>query len=167
MGFFDKLMGKAQPASVTFPIELGAPALGTVVAMADIPDAVFSIGVLGTCVGVDPSEGKVYAPVDGKITQLAETLHAVGLEAGGMEILIHVGVDTVEMKGDGFKSLVKEGQTVKKGDLLMTIDIGKIAAAGHPATVIMALTNTDDFASVEATSTGTIQPGNSILRVSK
>ena len=167
MGFFDKLMGKVQSAPVTFPIELGAPAAGTVVAMADIPDAVFSTGVLGECVGVDPSEGKVYAPVDGKITQLAETLHAVGLAAGGMEILIHVGVDTVEMNGNGFKGLVKEDQTVKKGDLLMTIDLGKIVAAGHPATVIMAVTNTDDFASVETITSGTIQPGNGILRVSK
>lgn len=167
MGFFDKLMGKAQPVSITFPVELGAPAMGTVVAMADIPDAVFSTGVLGECVGVDPSEGKVYAPVDGKITQLADTLHAVGLAAGGMEILIHVGVDTVEMNGDGFKGLVKEGQTVKKGDLLLTIDLGKIAAASHPATVIMAVTNTDDFACVETITSGIVQPGNGILRVSK
>ena len=167
MGFFDKLMGKTQPAPIAFPAELGAPAAGTVVAMADIPDAVFSTGVLGKCVGVDPSEGKVYAPIGGKITQLANTLHAVGLEAGGMEILIHVGVDTVEMKGDGFKGLVKEGQTVKKGDLLMTFDLGKIAAAGHPTTIIMAVTNTDDFDSVDTVASGTIQAGNSILRVNK
>lgn len=167
MGFFDKLMGRATPAPIAFPAELGAPAAGAVVTMADIPDAVFSTGVLGKCVGVNPSEGKVYAPVDSKITQLAETLHAVGLEAGGIEILIHVGVDTVEMKGDGFKGLVKEGQIVKKGDLLMTIDLSKIAAAGHPATVIMVVTNTDDFSSVETIAAGTIQPGSSILRISK
>lgn len=167
MGFLDKLMGLSRSAPITFPIELGTPAEGTVVTMANIPDAVFSTGVLGKCVGVDPSAGKVYAPVDGRITQLADTLHAVGMEAGGMEILIHVGVDTVEMNGDGFKGCVKEGQTVKKGDLLLTMDLGKISAAGHPATVIMAVTNTDDFAAVEEIGSDSVQPGSGVLRVSK
>nr|WP_236946023.1 PTS glucose transporter subunit IIA [Enterocloster clostridioformis] len=82
--------------------------------MNEIPDEVFSTGVLGVCCGIDPSEGKVYAPVDGKISQLADTLHAVGIEVGDVSILIHVGVDTVEMNGKGFTSAVKLGQAVKK-----------------------------------------------------
>lgn len=167
MGLLYKLLNKAQPDSPTFPLELGSPAKGTIITMADIPDSVFSAGILGKCVGVDPCEGKVYAPVDGKITQMADTLHAVGLEAGDLEILIHVGVDTVEMKGDGFKGLVKEGQTVRKGDLLLTMDLKKISVAGHPATVILAVTNTDDFAAVEEIATDTVHPGNSVLRITK
>lgn len=168
MGLFDFIKGKEQPAPAAFPVELGAAAKGTVVPMQQISDEVFSSGVLGVCCGVEPDEGTVYAPVDGKISQLTDTLHAVGIEArGGIEILIHVGVDTVEMKGDGFTAKVRQGQDVKKGDLLLTMDLGKISAAGHAATVIMAVTNTDDFASVEPVAGGAVQPGDAVLRVSK
>ena len=167
MGFFNLFKGKEPPAPVTFPAELSAPAQGTVVAMEQIPDAVVSSGVMGVCCGVNPSEGKVYAPVDGTISQLADTLHAVGLSAGGMELLIHVGVDTVDMNGGGFKGAVKPGQTVRKGELLLTMDLAKIAAAGHPAVVILAVTNTDDFAAVEPLASGEVQPGTGVLRVSK
>lgn len=166
MGLFDRLKGKSD-APLTFPVSLGAPAEGTFVPMAQSPDEVFSTGVLGTCCGVDPAEGNIYAPITGKITQVTDTLHAVGLEAGGIEILIHVGVDTVEMNGDGFKAGVKVGQTVKKGDLLLTMDLRKIREAGHPATAIMAVTNSDDFAAVEETTSGAVKAGDSVLRVSK
>ena len=105
--------------------------------------------------------------MDGKVTQLTDTLHAVGLEAGGMEVLIHVGVDTVEMNGDGFTNAVKLNQNVKKGDLLLTMDLEKVRAAGHPTTIIMAVTNSDDFASVEVVGSGQLQPGDDLIRVSK
>ena len=135
--------------------------------MSQIPDEMFSQGIMGVCCGVNPEEGRVYAPIDATVTQLTDTLHAVGLEAGGMEILIHVGVDTVEMKGEGFANAVKEGQSVKKGELLLTMDLDKIREAGHPSTVIMAVTNTDDFAGVEETGSGAVQPGDGVLRVNK
>lgn len=170
MAFLDFLKGKnasVPPAVISFPAGLGASVEGMFVPMDQIPDEVFSTGVLGTCCGIEPEEGKVYAPIDGKISQLADTLHAVGLEAGGMEILIHVGVDTVDMNGDGFKSAVKLGQTVKKGDLLLTMDLAKIHEAGHPATVIMAVTNSDDFTSVEEVASGMVQCGIEVLRVNK
>lgn len=95
MGLFDKLKKKPEstvPAPVTYPALLGAMAAGTFVSMAQIPDEVFSTGVLGACCGIDPKEGKVYAPIDGKIIQVADTLHAIGINAGDMEILIHVGI---------------------------------------------------------------------------
>ena len=169
MGLFDKFKKKEQeaPAEITFPADLGAAAKGTFVPMGDIPDPVFSQGIMGTCCGIDPSEGKVYAPADGKISQVTDTMHALGIEAGGMEILIHVGVDTVDMNGKGFTNKVKLNQVIKKGDLLLTMDLDAIKEAGHPATVIMAVTNTDDFASVEAVGSGTVQPGDAVLRVSK
>ena len=166
MGLFDRLKGKSEEA-VTFPASLGSPAQGTFVPMGQIPDEVFSTGVLGTCCGVEPEVGTIYAPSDGKISQLADTLHAVGMEAGGMEILIHVGVDTVEMNGDGFRAAVKLGQKVKKGDLLLAIDLQKIREAEHPTTVIMAVTNSDDFSAVEEAASGAVKPGESVLRVSK
>ena len=106
------------PAPVPFPDVLGAAAQGTFVPMEEIPDPTFSQGVLGACCGIDPETGKVYSPMDGTVSQLADTLHAVGIEAGGVELLLHVGIDTVEMKGDGFKSHIKEGQNVKKLSLI-------------------------------------------------
>lgn len=167
MGFFDFLKGKEEPAAPMFPVSLGAPAKGKFMPMEQVPDEVFSTGVLGVCCGVDPAEGKIYAPMDGKISQLAETLHAVGIEAGEVSVLIHVGVDTVEMNGDGFHAEVKQGQTIKKGELLMTMDLAKIAAAGHPAVAIMAVTNTDDFSAVEAVAAGEVQAGDPVLKISK
>lgn len=150
-----------------FSAEIGAPAKGVFVPMDQIPDEVFSTGVLGQCCGIDPEEGKVYAPVDGKITQVADTLHAIGIVAGELELLIHVGVDTVDMNGDGFTAAVKEGQSVKKGDLLLTMDLKKIKAAGHPTTVIMAVTNTDEFAEVKQTTAKTANAGDSLLMIQR
>ena len=152
-----------KPAPAPFPHTLGAAAQGTFVPMEEIPDPTFSQGILGMCCGIEPETGKVYSPMDGTISQLADTLHAIGIEAGGVELLIHVGIDTVEMKGDGFKSHVKEGQAVKKGDLLLTIDLEKIKAAGHPATIMVAVTNSDELASVEASAAGKLMPGDPLM----
>lgn len=156
---------EASPVPAAFPDVLGAVAQGTFVPMEEIPDPTFSQGVLGVCCGVEPETGKVFSPMDGTISQLADTLHAVGIEAEGVELLIHVGLDTVEMKGDGFKSHVKEGQSVKKGDLLLTMDLAKIKAAGHPATIMVAVANSDDLASVEAVASGHLKPGDQLMRL--
>lgn len=165
MSMFDFL--KKGKTSAAASLSLGAAAGGVLVPMSDIRDEVFSAGVLGFCCGIEPDEGRIYAPADGRITQIADTLHAIGMEARGVEILIHVGIDTVDMNGDGFVSLVKAEQNVKKGDLLLTMDLNKIRAAGHPSTVIMAVTNTDEFASVEETASGAVQPGSDVLRINK
>ena len=101
MGFFDflkKSAAPAAPAEPTFPMMLAADAKGAFVPMENIPDEVFAQGILGTCCGIDPSEGKVFAPAGGEITQAPDSGHALGIMAdGGVEILIHVGVDTVEL----------------------------------------------------------------------
>ncbi len=153
------------PVPAPFPDVLGAAAQGSFVPMEEIPDPTFSQGVLGACCGIDPETGKVYSPMDGTVSQLADTLHAVGIEAGGVELLLHLGIDTVEMKGDGFKSHIKEGQNVKKGDLLLTMDLEKIKAAGHPATIMVIVTNSDDLASVEASASGKLMPGDPLMRL--
>ncbi len=153
------------PAPIPFPDVLGAAAQGTFVPMEKIPDPTFSQGVLGVCCGIEPETGKVYSPMDGTISQLADTLHAVGIEAGGVELLIHVGIDTVGMNGNGFKSHITEGQTVKKGDLLLTMDLEKIKAAGHPATIMVIVTNSDDLSSVEASASGKLMPGDPLMRL--
>lgn len=152
-----------KPAPAPFPDVLGAVAKGTFVPMEEIPDPTFAEGVLGVCCGIEPEIGKVYAPMDGTISQLADTLHAIGIEAADVELLIHAGIDTVAMNGDGFTSHVKEGQAVKKGDLLLTMDLAKIDAAGHPATIMVIVTNSDDFSSVEAAASGKLMPGDRLM----
>ena len=167
MSLFDKFK-KKEAETVQWPVLIGAAVNGTVIPMEQIPDEVFSAGVLGPCIGIEPEDGKICAPADGKIIQLADTLHAVGLQlAGGVEVLIHVGIDTVEMNGDGFRSMVKEGATVKAGTQLLEMDIAKVQAAGHPAAVITIVTNADDFASVEPVASGDIKACDTLFRVSK
>lgn len=130
--------------------EIVAPVVGKVVAQADIPDETFAAGVLGEGVGIEPEYGVVYAPYDGVISSVAESKHAIGITGPGeMELLIHVGVDTVSMNGDGFNCLVSEDEEVKKGQKLMEFDRAKIAAAGHPDVVVVLLTNSDDYEDVK------------------
>lgn len=168
MGFFDMFKKKSEPAAPAGPLVVAADARGTVVKMEDIPDEVFAQGILGPCCGIDPEVGEVFAPLDGEITQAPDTLHALGiLGDNGVEVLIHVGVDTVEMKGDGFASSVKLGDKVRKGQKLLTMDLEKIKAAGHPAVVITVITNGDDFASTELVASGTVEPGADLFRISK
>lgn len=150
------------------PITLKAGTKGKYIPMAEIPDAVFSEGILGTCCGVEPIEGIVCAPISGRISHLSNTLHAVGIKGdGGIEVLIHVGLDTVEMKGDGFVSKVKVGEPVEQGEVLLEMDLEKIRASGHPTAVIYVVTNSDNFTSVEAVAQREVKLGDALLRVSK
>ena len=170
MGFFDIFKKKEEAAAPapTGPFMLGADAKGKIVPMEEIPDEVFAQGILGKCCGIEPSEGIVYAPADGEITQAPDTLHALGIMSSeGVEILIHVGVDTVEMKGQGFSANVKMGEKVKKGQKLLTMDLAAIEAAKHPAVVITVVTNTDDFADVSVVASGEIEPGADMIKVTK
>lgn len=171
MGFFDKLKkslgGEESAPKAAAPKVVGAVAKGNAILMADIPDPAFSQGFVGFCCGIEPEDGKVHAPADGVITQVPETLHAVGLESQGMELLVHCGVDTVDMKGQGFTMLVKEGQKVKKGDPVIVMDLDVIKAAGHPTTIITAVTNSDDLGGVEQIKTGPVEVGDDVLKVSK
>ena len=125
------------------------PVKGTVIARESIPDDTFASGVLGDGVGIIPEDDLVVSPFDGTISSVAESQHAVGIESNGMEMLIHVGVDTVNMQGDGFTCLVKEGDEVKAGQPLIRFDREKIKAAGYSDTVAVLLTNSDDLDGVE------------------
>ncbi len=130
--------------------EVKAPANGEVIAREKIEDETFASGVLGDGVGIRPSAGYVVAPFDGEITSVADSKHAIGLASpSGMELLIHVGVDTVAMNGDGFDPQVAEGDQVKAGQLILNFDIDKIKAANHPDTVVVLLTNADDYNDVK------------------
>lgn len=135
--------------------KLYAPIQGTIVPRNEIPDDTFAAGVLGDGVGIDPEEGVVVAPFDGEISSVTDTKHAIGITGpADMEVLIHVGVDTVNMKGDGFELLVEEGQKVKAGQKLMTFDIAKIKAAGYSPVAAVLLTNSDDYPDFKVVKTG-------------
>ena len=125
------------------------PVKGSVIAREAIPDDTFASGVLGDGVGIEPEDELVVAPFDGTISSVAESQHAVGIESNGMEMLIHVGVDTVNMQGDGFTCLVKEGDQVTAGQPLIRFDREKIRAAGYSDTVAVLLTNSDDLEGVQ------------------
>lgn len=130
--------------------EIALPTPGKVIPYTEISDPTFASGALGEGIGVEPEEGVVYAPMDGEISSVADSKHAIGISgANDQELLIHVGIDTVEMKGDGFKPFVKEGDKVKKGQKILEFDIDKIKAAGHPDTVVVLLTNSDDYKDVK------------------
>ena len=142
-----------------------APVSGTAVPSEQIPDETFATGVLGRGVGIQPAEGVIVAPFDGEISSVTDTHHAVGITSpDGMELLIHVGVDTVDMKGDGFDCFVQAGQKVKAGDRLITFDRAKIAAAGHPDMVAVLLTNADDYKELKIR-TGSCKALDVILQV--
>ena len=125
------------------------PVKGNVIPYDKIPDDTFASGVLGVGVGVQPTGEVVVAPFDGEISSVADSKHAVGVAANDMELLIHVGVDTVSMNGDGFNCLVSEGDQVKAGQPLIRFDRAKIKAAGFSDTVAVLLTNSDDLEGVE------------------
>ena len=129
--------------------ELRQPVEGKVIAREDIPDETFATGILGDGIGVDPASGVVIAPCDANVTSVFDTKHAITLESNGMEVLIHIGVNTVNMNGDGFTAFVSEGDTVKAGQRLLGFDSAKIKAAGYSDSVVMLLTNSDDIDGVE------------------
>lgn len=136
----------AVPAFQCQPGTVYAPVSGNAIPSEEIPDETFAAGVLGRGVGIEPTEGVVVAPFDGEISSVTDTKHAVGVTSpDGMELLIHVGVDTVAMNGDGFECFVQEGQKVKAGDKLITFDREKIRQAGHPDCVVVLVTNSDDY----------------------
>lgn len=115
-----------------------APADGELYRMEEIPDEVFSTGVLGRCIGIMPSSGTIYAPCDGTVASVTDTRHAMGIVSeSGEEYLLHVGIDTVRMNGDGFKVLKEEGSHVTAGEPVLEADLEKIRSAGYLPMVIL------------------------------
>lgn len=128
---------------------LKSPLSGKVLPLSDVPDKVFSSGAMGKGLAIDPEKGELIAPADGEITTIFPTGHAVGLTTkDGIEILMHIGMDTVELEGQGFETFVKQGDQVKAGDLLVRFNIEAIKAAGYSVITPIVITNTEHFADV-------------------
>ncbi|MGN0163263.1 MAG: glucose PTS transporter subunit IIA, partial [Candidatus Ornithomonoglobus sp.] len=172
----DKILdaGTAEPApaaeekkpTAAKDITLAAHLNGTVVPLEKVEDAVFSGKILGDGVAVEPSEGKLYAPCDCTIESVFDTKHAVNMTSDdGCEILLHIGIDTVKLNGQFFDAVVKDGQKVKKGDLLITFDIEGIRNAGYKVTTPMIICNTDDYSEIKTTASGIVKAGKNILKI--
>jgi len=164
----DRLTEEAVTGTVISPSEgvIQTPIVGDVVALSNVNDPVFSSGAMGQGIAVKPSEDVVYAPADAEVTIVFPTGHAYGLRtANGAEILIHVGIDTVTMNGEGFEQKVAQGDKVKAGDILGTFDSNKIAAAGLDDTTMVIVTNTADYASVTPVASGSVVKGDAIIEV--
>ena len=155
---------EAPAAQAPKPETIGAPATGTAVSLTDVSDPVFASLAMGKGIAVEPTDGKIVSPVDGTVTVVAETGHALGLLSdSGAEILIHIGIDTVELKGAPFTPLAKVGDHVRRGDVLMEADLGVIEAAGKKATTMLVITNTDAYSSVDQLATGAVKAGDAVV----
>lgn len=147
---------------------LYAPLKGKVIAREAIPDETFASGVLGDGVGIEPEVGLVVAPCDGEIASLTDTCHAIGMTTpGGLEILIHVGIDTVNMQGDGFTLFVSQGEKVKAGQKLLTFDLDKIKAAGYSTTTAVLVANSFMFPDFSVKKTGKSELMEELLSAEK
>ena len=167
MGFINKLFGKAKgperPAALEVEATAGvvlAPVSGQVEKVEAIPDPVFPQEMMGKTLAIWPSEGTLFCPVSG--TLVSAMPHAVGISGDdGIEVLIHVGIDTVEMSGDGFELFVKQGEAVRAGEALMTFDRDKIKAAGKADIIMTIVTNIDDFPEAKVVADGQVSAGDS------
>lgn len=146
MAFFQKKPAAQIQAAAVGENILTSPLSGQIIPLSEVADETFSSGMLGEGLAIDPAEGALYAPADGNLAMVAETLHALAITtAGGAEILMHVGMDTVKMSGRGFKLYRKQGEEVKRGDLLLTFDLKAIKKAGYSAVTPITISNSYEY----------------------
>ena len=159
----EKQEQKEQTAEIK---KIESPLAGTVIPLSEVHDEVFASEMMGKGCAVIPEEGKVYAPFDGKVVGLLDSHHAVGMEStDGVEILIHVGMDTVKLNGRCFTIHVEEGEQVKKGQLLLEFDIPGIKEAGYEVTTPIVVTNSDEFNDVEMKAEGQVTVGVELIEL--
>ncbi|WP_237200217.1 sucrose-specific PTS transporter subunit IIBC [Rothia nasimurium] len=149
--------------------ELGAHLVGTALELSSVSDQTFASGALGPGAAVEPTEGKLYAPADGKVTVAFPTGHAIGMRTdNGIELLMHIGFDTVELDGKHFEPKVKKGDIVKRGDVLVEFDMDAITAAGYPLTTPLVITNakkTVDSTALAVVAGGSVSAGDNLISV--
>ena len=161
------------PATATEPAagtttDIASPSTGKVVPMAEIDDPVFSAGTLGDGVGIVPEGDEVYSPVSGTIVSAMKSGHAYGIKTeDGVEVLVHIGINTVKMKGEGFAPAVKKGDTVKQGELLATVDFAKVTEAGYDTTIVLAVTNTKALSAVTPAGLNHAAAGDTVITTTR
>lgn len=144
--------------------EIASPLQGKAIALSDVPDETFATGVLGEGAAVEPSDGKVIAPADGVVSSLFDTNHAIGLTLdGGAEVLIHVGINTVELNGEGFTAHVKDGDRITKGQTLITFDKAAIEAKGYNTVTPVIVSNVEDYGKIEKSDRENVDFGDTLI----
>lgn len=162
MSIFSKLFSNKNDNQ----FRLASPLKGRILPLSEAPDETFAQKILGDGFVVEPVDGKVISPVEGTVMQIFRTGHAVGLQtAQGLEILIHIGIDTVKMNGKGFKALVQNGQTVKKGDLLIEFDLNEVRGNAKSTLSPVVITNMDQVSSLVLKNQGSVNAGDEVLEV--
>ena len=147
-------------------VSIASPIKGEAIKLEDIEDAAFATGVLGQGLAINPIEGKVVAPIDGEVTTLFPSLHAIGITSNeGVEILIHVGLDTVQLGGKGFEAHIKQGDRVVKGQNLLSFDMNFIKESGYSVVTPVVVTNYGDYCDIVATENKILELGNKIITV--
>jgi len=165
MGLFDKLFGKKEEIN---PNHVYAPMAGEAVDISQVPDPTFSSGAMGNGIAIQPTDGKVCSPVNGTVDMMFDTGHAVTLVSdSGIEILIHVGLETVGLEGKPFQVKVQNGQKVKKGDVLMIADLEAIKAAGLPTITPVLICNTDDYTTFNVTTGKAVTNADVVIELGK
>ena len=147
---------------------IGAPLKGEAVPSAEVNDPTFAEEMLGKGMAIKPAEGRVYAPFDGEVALVFDTRHAISLvSTKGAEVLIHVGLDTVMLKGEHYTAHVESGTAVKKGDLLLEFDMEAIKAAGYDTITPIVVCNADDYKDVIRTTGKQVEPGDTVMELDK
>lgn len=145
-----------------------SPMEGEVVACSEIRDLTFREEMLGKAVAIIPNVGKVYAPADGKIEMLMDTLHAFSMTTtSGVEVMVHVGIDTVALKGKNFKAYIKEGDAVKRGDLVLEFDVETVTAAGYGVISPVIIYNSENYKEIERVIGKQIKVGETLMKLTK
>ena len=163
MGLFDKLFGSKENKSVE--VQIYAPLTGEIVNIEDVPDVVFSEKIVGDGVAIRPTGNKIVAPVDGVIGKIFETNHAFSMESKeGVELFVHFGIDTVELKGEGFYRVAQEGQTVKRGDTVIELDLELLEAKAKSVLTPIVISNMDEVTHMEKKA-GEAVAGESVVLV--
>ena len=159
-----KQMVNGEPKADAKDITVYAPLEGKVVTLKDVNDGVFSAGMLGEGLAIEPTVGKVVAPFDGEVAMVYATKHAIAVRSNeGLELLIHVGLDTVQLNGECYDIKVKDGQKVKKGDLLAEFDMAAIQAKGYRTITPMVITNPDEFKGAHQISGAEVKFGDGLF----
>lgn len=157
-----------EPEAKGTVVTLTSPVKGKIIPLEMVGDDVFSSGMLGKGAAVEPTDGHIFSPVDGVIDNITDSRHAIGITAeNDANVLVHVGIDTVNLKGQHFDVKVEEGARVKKGDLLMTFNINGIKKSGYKVTTPIVICNSGDFADIELIADGDVNAGDEIIRITK
>ena len=165
MGLFQNIFGGGKKEEV---IEIFAPAAGKLVPLSEVSDPTFSEGILGQGAAVIPTGNQFFSPVDGTVNTVFPTGHPAALTSSdGVEVLLHIGLDTVKLNGKHFTIHVEEGQQIKKGDLLLEADLEQIKAAGYDTITPVIVCNTEEFAEIAMAEVQAVEAGDVVLNLKK